>query len=296
MKGKQYIYGGQLNFTYKLLPCLSAAVGLRANYYDGYYRGHVVADKHALLGTLASLQLDVDQRGWGVTPLVSIDFHQGPLTVAARYELRTKISTKNKTNQLEAAPGTALKLAIQASDLLNGTTKLAAINNALDANLAPYKDGVKTRYDMPSLLTLAVGYELTPQLRAAVEYHFFDDKNAQMADDRQKELKHGTHEVLLGVEYDIDDRFTVSCGGQRTDYGLSDTYQRNTSFACDSYSFGLGGAVNLTDQLRLNVSYFCSLYSNYKVESPSYLGTGVPGTDVYSRTNHVIGIGLDYKF
>ena len=29
MKGKQYIYGGQLNFTYKLLDCLSAAVGVR---------------------------------------------------------------------------------------------------------------------------------------------------------------------------------------------------------------------------------------------------------------------------
>ena len=27
MKGKQYIYGGQLNFTYKVLDCLSAAVG-----------------------------------------------------------------------------------------------------------------------------------------------------------------------------------------------------------------------------------------------------------------------------
>ena len=38
MKGKQYIYGGQINFSYKLLDCLSAAVGVRANYYDGYYR------------------------------------------------------------------------------------------------------------------------------------------------------------------------------------------------------------------------------------------------------------------
>ena len=39
MKGKQYIYGGQINFTYKILDCLSAAAGFRANYYDGYFRG-----------------------------------------------------------------------------------------------------------------------------------------------------------------------------------------------------------------------------------------------------------------
>ena len=38
MKGKQYIYGGQLNFTYKILDCLSAAAGVRANYYDGVFR------------------------------------------------------------------------------------------------------------------------------------------------------------------------------------------------------------------------------------------------------------------
>jgi long-chain fatty acid transport protein len=118
-----------------------------------------------------------------------------------------------------------------------------------------------------------------------------------MGNDRQLELKHGTYEILAGVEYDIDDRFTVSCGGQRTDYGLTDGYQQNTSFACDSYSLGLGGAVNLTDQLRLNVSYFCTIYSDYKKESTNTYNTyGMPNTEVYSRTNHVIGIGLDYKF
>ena len=78
MKGKQYIYGGQLNFTYKILDCLSAAVGIRANYYDGYYRGHVIADAQNEYGQLAKLLLDVDQKGWGFTPLVSINYHKGP--------------------------------------------------------------------------------------------------------------------------------------------------------------------------------------------------------------------------
>ena len=110
-----------------------------------------------------------------------------------------------------------------------------------------------------------------------------------MAGDRQKELTHGTHEILAGVEYDINDKFTVSCGGQRTDYGLSDGYQKDTSFACDSYSLGLGGAWNINEKLRLNVSYFCSLYSDYN-KPTSY------GSEIYSRTNHVVGVGIDYKF
>ena len=248
MKGKQYIYGGQFNFTYKFLDCLSAAVGIRANYYDGYYRGHVIAKNHPQLGELAKLLLDVDQKGWGLTPIISLNFHQGPLTLSARYEFRTKLNPKNDTNILEAGLG-----------------------------------------DMPALLAIAAGYEFSPKFRAALEYHFFDDKNAKMAGDRQNELTHGTHEILAGVEYDINEKFTVSCGGQRTDYGLSDGYQQDTSFACDSYSVGLGGAWNINEKMRLNVSYFCSLYSDYQKQA-SY------GLETFSRTNHVIGVGLDYKF
>ena len=292
MKGKQYIYGGQLNFTYKLLDCLSAAVGVRVNYYDGYYRGHVIADAQNEYGQLAKLLLDVDQKGWGFTPLVSINYHQGPLTLSARYEFRTKLNPENSTNVLDAGLGNGLVAKVAAVPVY-GEAALMKIKEALAPQLAaataPFQDGACTRYDMPALLAVAAGYEFTPKLRAALEYHFFDDKNAKMANDRQKELTHGTHEILAGVEYDINEKFTVSCGGQRTDYGLSDGYQQDTSFACDSYSLGFGGAWNINEKVRLNVSYFCSLYSDYNKQA-------VFGQETYSRTNHVIGVGLDYKF
>ena len=301
MKGKQYIYGWQANFSYKILDCLAAAVGFRANYYDGYYRGHVIADNHATKGKLASLLLDVNQKGWGFTPIISLAFHQGPLTLTARYEFRTKISTENDTNVLEAdintnkmvtEPLTQLVVAgaitaAQAQAIGNGIQQ--QLGGGFSAYTAPYEDGAKTRYDMPALLSLAAGYEFTPKLRATVEYHFFDDKNAKMANDRQNELTHGTHEFLAGIEYDINDKFTISCGGQRTDYGLSDGYEQNTSFACDSWSVGLGGAWNITEKVRLNAGYFCSIYSNYNKQTDY-------GKETYSRTNNVIGIGIDYKF
>ena len=288
MKGKQYIYGGQVNFTYKILDCLSAAVGIRANYYDGYYRGHVIAKDHPMFGEVAKLLLDVDQKGWGFTPIISVDYHQGPLTLAARYEFRTKLNPKNDTNVLDAGLGTNLMAYMMANDP-NAQAKLVGLQQSLGAYTEPYQDGARTRYDMPALLTVAAGYEFTPQLRASIEYHFFDDKNAKMANDRQKELTHGTHEFLAGVEYDINEKFTVSCGGQRTDYGLSDGYQQDTSFACDSWSIGLGGAWNINEKFRLNASYFVSLYSDYQKQA-SY------GLETFSRTNNVIGVGIDYKF
>ena len=300
MKGKQYIYGGQINFTYKILDCLSAAAGFRANYYDGYYRGHVKAN-HSTIGNFASLSLDVDQKGWGFTPIISLNYHQGPLTLTARYEFRTKIETKNETNSLSASLNSDQLVVAPLAQLVaagklpaeTATAMATQIKTMVESGLAvytaPYQDGARTRYDMPALLSVSAGYEFTPKLRATLEYHFFDDKNAKMANDRQNELTHGTHEFLAGVEYDINDKFTVSCGGQRTDYGLSDGYQQNTSFACDSYSVGLGGAWNINEKVRLNAGYFISIYSDYDKQA-SY------GTETYSRTNNVIGLGIDYKF
>ena len=274
VKGKQYIYGGQVNFTYRINDKLAAAVGLRANYYDGYSKAFVKATLPTMGNMeLTNLELDCVQRGWGFAPIVSLDYHQGPFTLSTRYEFRTKINTENETTKLPEGLG----------DMA-----------------ASYVDGAHVRYDMPSLYVAAIGYEFSPKLRASVEYHFFDDKNAKMAGDRQDLLSGGTNEFLAGIEYDINDKLTVSCGGQRTDYGLSDGYQQNTSFACDSYSFGLGGAWNINDKVRLNISYFKTIYSDYTkvfgAEQQGYMGTGYPGKEIYSRTNDVIGIGLDYRF
>ena len=296
MKGKQYIYGGQLNITRKINDNFSAAIGIRANYYDGYNRGFVKVDNGELASvpiTYLDMQLDCIQRGWGFAPIVSFDYHNDRLTIAARYEFRTKIATENDTKALSARILNTDPATAQFMPYIEGELALSQFGD----KVAAYEDGVETRYDMPSLFVATVSYNFTPQLRAALEYHFFDDTHAIMAGDRQKELTHGTHEILAGVEYDINEKFTVFCGGQRTDYGLSDGYQQNTSFACDSYSLGLGGAWNINDKMRLNVSYFCTLYSDYTTApKANYNGTPYTGTETYSRTNHVLGIGLDYKF
>ena len=64
-----------------------------------------------------------------------------------------------------------------------------------------------------------------------------------MANDKQKALKHGTHEILIGAEWDIAKQLTISGGYQRTDYGLADDFQSDISFSCDSYSLGFGAAI-----------------------------------------------------
>lgn len=285
MQGKQYIYGIQANYSCRLGDHWAAAVGVKANIYSGFNRGHVTAStanpvvQNAMgSGELLGLVLDVDQKGVGMAPLLSVDYRLGRLVLTGRYEFRARLNIPNETKTLQIAAAPALQ------------PQMASVAPMA----APYQDGVKTRYDMPGLLSLAAGYEFVPErFRGTLEYHWFDDKNAKMQGNRQDALTHGTQELLVGLEYDINKRFTVSCGAQRTDYGLDEQYQSNTSFACDSYSVGLGGAVNITDHLRVNLGYFCSIYSDYKRQT-NYMD--IPVGEVYSRTNHVFGLGVDYKF
>ncbi len=287
MRGRQYIYGLQFGAAYRFNSHISAFAGVRFNYFDGNYRGHVnatageaLAEKLAILGqgnTLANIELDCDQTGWGITPVIGFNYKVKGLTLAAKYEFKTNLNIENDTKTLNVAP------------------------TEFRSALSEFEHGVNTPSDLPAVLSLAAGYEILPnRLRATFEFHHYDDKNAEMASDKQRALTRGTLEYLLGVEWDINKTFTVSAGGQITDYGLSDAYQRHTSFACDSYSIGFGGAVNLTKKLRMNLGYFRTIYSNYtKVTpagTPGYCNTGLAGTDVFKRKNKVFGIGFDYKF
>ena len=301
MKGRQYIFGGQLGFSYKFNEHFSGYAGFRVNYFNGNYTGHVNATAGDILSNkfqqlaisypafapellpkteengLVHIAIDCSQTGWGLTPIVGLNYKWRGLTLAAKYEFKTNLNIENDTKVLEA--------------------------KGFEEQMKDYKHGVNTPSDMPSVLYVAAGYEFIPnKLRGTVEYHYYDDKHADMAGNKNKELKHGTHEFLAGVEWDINKTFTVSAGAQRTDYGLSDKYQSNTSFSCDSYSIGLGGAINVSKNVKLNVGYFWTTYSDYKKEMPAEAGgyngisPAITGSDVYSRTNKVFGVGIDYKF
>ena len=273
MDGKQYIYSLQLGLSYKITDWLSAFAGGRMNYFSGNYDGYLDAKlKKDFGGTdLMNLALDCDQTGWGLTPVLGVDVKYGKFNFGAKYEFKTNLNIENNTKKLDYPDS--------AEDLIG-----------------PYKHGVNTPNDIPSMLSVAASYQFLPMLKASVEYHFFDDKKAGMAGGKQKELERGTNEYLFGIEWDVIKRLTISGGAQITDYGLSDNFQSDVSFSCDSYSLGFGAKVMLSEKMALNVGYMWTNYHDYTKKSENYCGTNLPGVNVYSRTNKVFGLSLDYAF
>jgi len=213
-----------------------------------------------------NMQLDCKQNGFGVAPIIGFDYHwDGGLNIAAKYEFKTGMSLKNKT--------------------ANNTT-----------GVEDYNDGVKTPYDIPALLTVGAKYDIIQPLTISVGYHHFFDSNAAMADGKQQYINGGINEYLAGLEYRINKMFLVSGGTQFTRTGVTDDYQSDMSFSLNSYSVGFGGAINVTENIRINLAYFFTNYSNWNKSSANYNNTSIPGADTYGRTNKDFGIGVDFNF
>lgn len=244
MDGKQYIYSLQLGLSYKATEWLSVFGGGRMNYFTGGYKGFLNAIVKGTDTNLLPLALDCDQTGWGLTPVIGVNAKLGKLNIGAKYEFKTNLNIENNTKNLQYPPS--------AKDMV-----------------APYEHGVNTPNDIPAMLSIAAAYEFLPVLRASVEYHFYDDKNAGMANGKQKYLTKGTNEYLAGIEFDVTKQLTLSCGGQITDYGLSDNYQSDTSFSCDSYSLGVGAKIKMNKHLNLNIGYMWTNYEDYTKNQPT---------------------------
>lgn len=327
INGRQYIFGFQLGSTYKFNEHLAVYGGLRFNYIWNRYEGNIInitaniagknerlydyfggkaeeygtqaaayaaqaavvsdpamkaqleaaaaqytAGAERLAGAqkqVADRYLDCTQNGWGITPIIGIDYRLGRLNLGARLEFTNHLNIENDTKRD-------------------------------DTGL--FADGVNTPNDLPGLLTFGAQYEILPTLRVMGSWHYYFDKNAEMADQKQKKLSGNTQEYLFGTEWDVTKDVTVSAGGQRTKYGLGDGgYLNDMSFVTSSYSVGFGAKVRISKRAAINVAYFWTNYEHFNKQYTATLSAAgqsveVNCTDRFTRTNKVLGAGIDIDF
>ncbi len=322
INGRQMVFGIQLGATYKFNEHLAVYGGARFNYISNSYKGSITditaniggqdvrlfdyftaqAEDYKLkaAGYLAQAEamktsnpemaaqlaaaaekysqgaatmdqtkqqfadrhLDCTQTGWGITPIIGVDYKWNKLNIGARLEFTNHLNIENDTERD-------------------------------DTGL--FQDGVNTPGDLPGIVTVGAQYEILPQWRVMASYHYYFDKDAKMDKDKQKLLSGNTQEFLLGTEYDITDAIQVSVGGQRTKYGLGDgSFLSDMSFVTSSYSIGFGAGIKVTKKVMLNVAYFWTNYETFDKEYTQEIG-GMPVkcTDSFTRTNKVLGVGVD---
>lgn len=281
----------------------------------------------------ANIELSCDQSGIGFTPMLAVDYKTGRWNFSAKYEFKTRMRLKNKSvNQLPSIGNLDDNLKNQMNKLFTGTFMAAGMpqeqaiikaeltstkvledptvvattaglkqqfDSKIDKAIGEYADGKKIAGDIPSLLTVGVGYSPIDELRINVGFHWFDDYNATSYNNRNKLLKkRGTLEFNAGVEYDVTKKITVSTGWQNTNYGLTDEYMDDKSFVVGSNSVGLGGVYHITKKLDFSVAYFHTFYDHVKTSETVTLAPGVSNTynSDYTRNNSAFAAGVNITF
>ncbi len=310
LTGEQYFYGFQVGGTYKIADNFSVFGGLRgvlANcsyvgaisnisvngnnsaYYTGAMQQLIAGAEQALVNgntemaaalkaqaeaagkaafLMSDYALDCSQSGFGITPIIGLDWNLGKLNLAAKYEFRTKIELENDAN--------------------NSENVVALAQQPGGEKFAQYLDGNKVHSDIPSILTLGAQYQFTDAFRAMAGFHYYWDKDAKGTPIQEG---NNTWEALLGLEWDINDKFMLSCGGQLTKYNFDDNDMVDTNFNVPNSAICVGGAYKFSEKMKLNVGYMHSFYEDHKVTSAT---SGI--TRNYTRKNDVIGASLDITF
>ncbi|MBQ0075260.1 MAG: outer membrane beta-barrel protein [Prevotella sp.] len=211
------------------------------------------------------VNLQSDQSGFSVAPIIGIHYHGTKLDVAAKYEFRTHMRLKNTSN-------------------LKHAMAIAAINK--------FQDGSTIEEDIPAMLSIGAQYKIRDNIRVSAGYHHFFDTESEKYNHAQQLLSGGTNEFLVGAEYDPAEKWTVSAGAQITRYSNTDAFINDMSFVVNSWSLGLGAKYQVSKKVAINAALFKTFYGDYKQSTPDANGS----INEFTRTNTSCAVGVDFAF
>lgn len=274
LDGRSYDLGFTLTAAKRLSDHLSISAGVRTIYATNNYTGYlknikyrmITSDGSSIIESPNSYELNCAQSGVGVAPIVGIDYRPNRyVNFAAKYEFKTRMRVESEAENNEA------------------------FNNLAQSQpaFAGYLDGAKTDCDMPGLLTLGAQVSPMDELRLSIGYHHYFDVDTKQWN---RNLLGDTNEFAVGAEYDICKAVDVSAGYQKTMYDQKAANLSDASFCLDSYSFGFGVGVDVSPIVKLHAAYFQTNYKDYNKV------TNEPSDITFSRTNTVIGLGVEVNF
>lgn len=314
-KGGSAIYGLQLNAAYAITDNFSFSLGGRYVYVKNHYEGSIsniminpvqaminpdgnmisaptffsqaaqmytaaaamytgtqaaqmtatAAKMNAYAQATSGMEVDADQTGSGFCPIIGFDWKiNDKLNFAVKYEFNTAVELTNESE--EGKDGNGM-----------------------------FKNDSTFNKDIPAILAAGLAYNVTDKFRASASYTLYFDQNADWMG-REDKLDNDLYELSLGLEYDINSFFTISCGYQRGFSGATDSYNNDMDYSLRCNTYAIGGRFNLSEKLKLDFGWMSSHYdcmtTSPKVES----ATNISHVESFDKINNNIAVGISYIF
>ena len=254
-----------------------AALGLSGNMMPasqffqaaGAALGQISPEIAAMAGQYAALTsdhiLDVKQKGTSISPVLALAFHKGKWDASVKYEFKM-----------------ATELEIESAEV---SAKDPVINGL-------FPNGAKVKSETPALLAAAVSRHFGP-VKVTAQWHHYFDKDAENS--FTPVIEGNTNEYMMGVEWNITDKWLVSAGVQRTQLNMNENAYSDMNFSISSWSIAAGLKYQVCDLIGINLGVMPTIYDE-AVAMGKVADSCLDFQDVYNRTSIAWGIGLDFKF
>ncbi len=292
VNGTSYYINTTFGVAQKINSKFSIAGGARLIYamreLDG--TAHYSLDLDGKVGNTpgkpVNVNIDSERTGWGVGGVFG--FHYQPtekLNIGFKYETEVELN-------LDADGDVKVTSPLSKINNIGGGIPGSAIIGGIDSSLrsepviAEWLED--DRRNLPAMMALGISYELTDRitLLTSGNYYFIKDANRNGC----YENYDNGYEISVGVDYKLNDKWTLMAGYQYTDTGANERTYKDTDFALDADMYGLGVKYTPDETKEFIVSY---AYVDYKN------GTAKNGdieTTTFKKEVDAIGLSAIFKF
>ena len=250
---------------------------------DAVFKG-ARAKYTATASLLGNQEADVEQTGSGYTPFFSVNISPAEnVNIGIKYEMATKLELENKTTK----------------DFTTGFT-------AEGTPVTMFPNGEKIRNDMPAMLSVGVDLGVTSKLNVSAGAHYYFDKTANYGHklngvyvDNSEIIDKNFYELAGGLQYKLNNFILISGGYLYAKTGVNNDYQSDLTYSLTSQTGGIGGAINILDNLQLNLGVAYTIYQKGEKTINhlfSATGTTIPAKETYFKDTMVIAAGIDFHF
>lgn len=292
VNGSSYYFNTTFGMAQKINSKFSIAGGLRMMYVTRELNGSAdynlnIAGQSSYKDANIHVDIDSERTGWGVGGVIGFNYQPTDrLNIGFKYESEVHLNLD--------ADGSVNAKNVDNSILIGDPSKDKLIAGGITESLR--NEGVIKEWlvdanrNLPAMMALGVSYQLTDRitLLTSGNYYFIKDANT----DNPYDHYDNGYEVSVGVDYKLNDKWTLMAGYQYTDTGANEHTYKDTDYALDADMYGAGVKYTPDKTKEFLISY---AYVDYKN------GTAVDGktgakTTTFKKQVDAIALSATFKF
>ena len=284
VEGSSYYFNTTFGVAQKITPEFSIAGGVRVMYVTRELSGS--ADYDLDTGNAGKgkgnvhVDIDSERTGWGVGGVIGFNYQPNEkLNIGFKYETEVELNL-NADGRLDTSS--------KGNEVNSGVVD--KIDGILESQAVISEWLVDDRRNLPAMMALGVSYQLTDRitLLTSGNYYFIKDANRNGCYDYYD----NGYEVSVGVDFKLNDKWTLMAGYQYTDTGANEKTYKDTDYALDADMYGAGVKYTPDETKEFVISY---AYVDYKNGTAVDHTTGAE-TTTFKKHVDAIALSATFKF